>query len=170
MYCYKCGKQIEDNSVICPYCGTALSQRPTQQTSEDPFGRPENSSAGNNAQYGQNSGNAPNYGPNYYGGYNQGYNPNNGYGGEPVRYGKRPAPDDARSVGWGFLCFLIPILGLILFIVWKDEYPQRAKSCGIGALVSVILGVAITVLSYVIIIAMAAASSTAVVVPVLPLM
>ena len=44
MYCYKCGKQIEDNSVICPYCGTALSQRPTQQTSEDPFGRPKNSS------------------------------------------------------------------------------------------------------------------------------
>lgn len=26
MYCYNCGKQIEDDSAFCPFCGTALKQ------------------------------------------------------------------------------------------------------------------------------------------------
>ena len=37
---------------------------------------------------------------------------------------------DARSAGFGILCFFLPIVGLILYIVWKDTYPLKAKSCG----------------------------------------
>ncbi len=48
---------------------------------------------------------------------------------------------DSSSFGWAFLGFLIPILGLILYLVWKDQYPLKAGSVGKGALVSVILGV-----------------------------
>ena len=47
---------------------------------------------------------------------------------------------DSDSVGWGILGFLLPLVGFILWLVWKDEYPKKAKSVGIGALVSVILG------------------------------
>ena len=32
----------------------------------------------------------------------------------------------------------IPIVGLVLFLVWKDTKPRNAKAAGIGALVSVI--------------------------------
>lgn len=40
---------------------------------------------------------------------------------------------------WGLLGCCIPIAGLILFLVWKDNKPNTAKSAGIGALIGVIL-------------------------------
>ncbi|MFR2340382.1 MAG: hypothetical protein ACLS7X_14010 [Mediterraneibacter gnavus] len=33
----------------------------------------------------------------------------------------------------------IPIVGLVLFLVWKDTKPKTSKAAGIGALVGVIL-------------------------------
>ena len=56
-----------------------------------------------------------------------------------------PAPQTTPDVvdnggfGWGLLGCCIPIVGLILFLVWKDQKPKTAKAAGIGALVSVIL-------------------------------
>ena len=55
---------------------------------------------------------------------------------------------DSKSVGWGFLGFFLsvffsPIIGLIMWLTWKDQYPQKAKRVGIGTLVAVILCVAI---------------------------
>ena len=40
-----------------------------------------------------------------------------------------------------FLGCCIPVAGLVLFLVWKDTKPKTAKAAGIGALVSVILGI-----------------------------
>ena len=37
--------------------------------------------------------------------------------------------------------FFVPVAGLILYLIWKDKTPLKAKSCGKGALVSVIFGV-----------------------------
>lgn len=53
---------------------------------------------------------------------------------------------DTGSVGWGILGFCIPLVGLILFLVWKDDKPQSAKMAGIGALVSVVVGVVFTII------------------------
>ena len=33
--------------------------------------------------------------------------------------------------------FCIPLVGLILFLVWRDNKPKNAKAAGIGALISV---------------------------------
>lgn len=44
---------------------------------------------------------------------------------------------DSGSIGWGFLGCCIPIVGLILFLVWRDNKPKNAKAAGIGALISV---------------------------------
>ena len=30
MFCKTCGKEVHDNAVICPYCGCALKEMPTQ--------------------------------------------------------------------------------------------------------------------------------------------
>ena len=38
---------------------------------------------------------------------------------------------------WGALGCCIPVVGLVLFLVWKDQKPKTAKAAGIGALVSV---------------------------------
>ncbi len=51
------------------------------------------------------------------------------------------APEDKGGFLWGLLGCCIPIVGLILFLVWKDSKPNSAKAAGIGALVSVILSV-----------------------------
>ncbi|MDU1910885.1 hypothetical protein [Fusobacterium sp.] len=55
--------------------------------------------------------------------------------------------DDRGGFAWGCLGFCIPIVGLILWLVWRDEKPKTAKAVGIGALVSAIIG-AIFVIIY----------------------
>ncbi|NEG55786.1 hypothetical protein GFD21_08460 [Bifidobacterium sp. SMA15] len=47
------------------------------------------------------------------------------------------------------LGFFIPIVGLILFLVWKDSRPNDAKKAGMGALVSVIIGIVLWVLMFI---------------------
>lgn len=51
---------------------------------------------------------------------------------------------------WGLLGCCIPVVGLILFLVWKDQKPRTAKAAGIGALISVILLVIVYVIYFVI--------------------
>ena len=62
----------------------------------------------------------------------------------------RPKVDNP-SFGYGLLGFLFPVVGLVLYFVWKEEYPNRAASCLTGffieiafAIISVILLFAIT--------------------------
>ena len=58
---------------------------------------------------------------------------------------------DSSSFGYALLGFCIPIVGLILYLIWRDNTPLRAKSAGKGALVSVILGVVFYIIYFVII-------------------
>lgn len=51
---------------------------------------------------------------------------------------------------WGLLGFCIPVVGLILFLIWKDQKPKTAKAAGIGALVSVIVYVVAYVLMFIV--------------------
>ncbi len=44
---------------------------------------------------------------------------------------------DSGSPGWTVLGCCIPLVGLILWLVWKDEKPESAKAAGIGALLYV---------------------------------
>lgn len=87
-YCKNCGAEIQDQAVVCPYCGVA------QET--------------------------------------------------------KPAVVDNGGFGWGLLGFCIPLVGLILYLVWKDEKPRTAKAAGKGALISVIICVAFYVLMMII--------------------
>ena len=45
-------------------------------------------------------------------------------------YQSQPPVNDSGSIGWG-----------VLFLVWKDQKPRTAKVAGVGALISVIVGV-----------------------------
>lgn len=51
-----------------------------------------------------------------------------------------PAVNDDGGFGWGLLGFCIPIVGLILFLVWRNERPNTAKSLITGAAIGFILG------------------------------
>lgn len=65
-----------------------------------------------------------------------------------------PVQEDKGGFLWGLLGCCIPIVGLILFLVWKDSKPKTAKAAGIGALISVAIGI----IYYIVIIAFAASS------------
>ena len=79
MYCKNCGQEIENQAVVCPYCGTQQKELVSN--------------------------------------------------------------DDTGSLGWGILGCCIPVVGLVLWLVWKDTKPKNAKTAGMGALVSVIIGI-----------------------------
>lgn len=53
---------------------------------------------------------------------------------------------DNGGFGWGLLGFCIPLVGLILFLVWKDTKPKTSKAAGKGALISVIVGAVLYIL------------------------
>jgi uncharacterized membrane protein YvbJ len=53
---------------------------------------------------------------------------------------------DEPSLGYAVLGFMFPLIGLILYLVWSTEFPKRAKSCGKGAIISVIINVAFSIL------------------------
>lgn len=60
------------------------------------------------------------------------------------------SPSDANEKvgGWGVLGFFIPLVGLILYLVWRDDKPRRAKSAGRGALIGAIVNTAIIIIAY----------------------
>ena len=64
---------------------------------------------------------------------------------ENLAYSKPSLEGDAPSTGYAALSFFFPIVGLILYLVWRASYPQRARSIGRGAL----LGVAVVVIIYI---------------------
>ena len=73
------------------------------------------------------------------------------YGGQPgyqqPPYGGMPNNADVPSSGMNALAFFIPILGLVLYLVWKDQFPVKAKAVGKWALISFISGIVFYVIT-----------------------
>ena len=82
-------------------------------------------------------------------------------GAPPYGAPQRPVEQDAPNGGFAVLGFFFPLIGLILYLVWKDTLPLRAHSCGKGALIGVnIYGsvVVLTIILSVVLVAVAGAS------------
>ncbi len=62
---------------------------------------------------------------------------------------RRPITEDSAGCGWWWLGFLVPLAGLLIWATCNDTQPKRAKKAGIGALVSTILGVGLTILFFI---------------------
>ncbi len=56
----------------------------------------------------------------------------------PVMQGQTVVEDNGGA-WWSILGCCFPIVGLILYIVWKDTKPKSSKEAGIGALIGVLL-------------------------------
>jgi len=54
--------------------------------------------------------------------------------------------DSGSKIGWGILSWFIPLVGLILFCVWKNDRPQTAKVCGLCALISFVLNIVLSII------------------------
>ena len=57
---------------------------------------------------------------------------------------------DSGSIGWGILGFFLPIVGLILFIAWHNSRPNSARAAGLGALISVIVNIILSIISFIV--------------------
>lgn len=66
----------------------------------------------------------------------------------------KPKPADSASTGWWWLGFFLPIVGFILWLVWTDSTPIKAKKAGTGALTGIIVSVVLVILLYVLIFAL----------------
>ena len=71
----------------------------------------------------------------------------------PVRF--RRKPERQRQSGLGRALVFLPIVGLILFLVWRQEKPKSARVSGIGALigtgVNVLLSIGTLIFNFVVI-------------------
>lgn len=54
--------------------------------------------------------------------------------------------NDTGSFGWAILGFFIPLAGLILFCVWRNDRPKDAKMAGVAALISFILNIVCSII------------------------
>jgi len=88
MFCKKCGKDVNDEAVVCVHCGCSLKE--------------ETSSS--------------------------------------------PQSTEGAGCFLSGLSFLIPLLGLILYLVWKDSKPQASKDAGKAALWGFIIGIIFAVI------------------------
>lgn len=53
--------------------------------------------------------------------------------------------NNKRNIGWGILGFFFPIVGLILFLVWKNNRKENAKVAAIGAIIGAALSLVLTI-------------------------
>lgn len=163
MFCPNCNTIISNDAKFCPNCGAQINMNTCVNSqpyapSGTPNPRDFGSNGNNNGSPFVSGGTSPDgYSQNPYSnrnnepsfnnrntqdGYNNpcGYNPTP----NPNMYNRtyaQPASNDKRSVGFGILSFLVPVLGLVLYLIWKDKLPERAKGCGIAALFGVVFAV-----------------------------
>ena len=57
-----------------------------------------------------------------------------------------PREEDKPNMGFAVLGFFLPLVGLILYLVWKSETPLKAKSCIHGAIAGFITGIVLSVI------------------------
>ena len=130
-YCPQCGGEIADDATFCTNCGAPqVAETPVEAEApetpaaeaapvEEPIQQPQpQQQVPQQNQFQQQQ-----------------------YQQAPVQQ-----PEDKGGFGWGLLGCCIPLVGLILFLVWKGDKPQTAKAAGIGAIV----GVAVSVICYII--------------------
>ena len=66
---------------------------------------------------------------------------------QPAQPAAQAAPVDSGSIGWAILGFIIPLAGVILFLVWRTTKPQTAKMAAIGAAAGFLLTLIVNVLT-----------------------
>jgi uncharacterized membrane protein YvbJ len=55
---------------------------------------------------------------------------------QQVRSNQKPQTQDKLNPVLAILAFIIPLIGFILYFVWKDEKPQSARTIGMIALIA----------------------------------
>lgn len=113
-FCSECGANLPDEALFCMSCGASVHEAVKQPVPEQP-------------EYVKVDYAQPDYPPAY---------PE----AQPAAEYVDPYPVTVTHRGFWWLGFLVPVLGLVLHIVWKNSRPRLSRSIGKGALVSAIIG------------------------------
>lgn len=115
MFCSNCGKQLEDGSGFCPFCGSA--QNTQQQNAQQQY-----TQQASWQQYYQQPGEQPNQ---QYQQVNQQY--------QQYQQPQSGGNNDSGNFWWAVPGFFIPLVGLFIFFLIRDKKPASAKMALIGA-------------------------------------
>ena len=55
--------------------------------------------------------------------------------------------EDTSNVGWALLGFFVPVAGIVLYFVWKNQKPKTAKKCITGFFVNLGISIILVILS-----------------------
>ena len=142
-FCKNCGSPIQPGMANCQRCGAPAEvvqavdeNKPMAQppgmlghyANNNPNGMPMNQPMNNMGQPPMMNGQPPMM--------NQQMMNQQMMNGQPMPQ-QRAAGDDGSFL-WAVVGFLVPLIGLILYFVWKDTKPNNAKMAGMGALVGAI--------------------------------
>ncbi len=64
---------------------------------------------------------------------------------------KTEIEEEGSTLGYAVLGFVIPLAGLILYLIWLEQKPKASRSAGLGALLNVILSITGAVIMFIII-------------------
>lgn len=53
---------------------------------------------------------------------------------------------EGSKFGWGVLGFFFPLVGLILFLVWKSDKKKASKAAGLGALIGFCISIVLSII------------------------
>lgn len=142
MFCKNCGQQLAEGAAFCPNCGAAVpaEEQPIQAEAQ-PVPTEAQPTEAQPVQAQQQPYTPP----------QQPFTPPQQPYGQYPGYGMPQVSQEPASGGLRFLCWLIPLVGIILYFVKKDEKPVYAKQCGVAALVSIIMAVVFYIFYFVVI-------------------
>ena len=72
--------------------------------------------------------------------------PNSSYS-QPYTPPTQNYSNDNGSIGWGLLACCSPLIGLILYLVWKDNKPRTADVICKGAIIGFVIGLVSSILT-----------------------
>ena len=123
MICPNCGTQLPDDAVFCGSCGSRIAAAPGP-TPQVGLGQVPQDTA-----------------PSYYGTAVPSAEPT-------VQQEGAAEQSDKASIPGTIFGFLFPIVGFILFLVWKGNRPVAAKYAGIAALASFCISLFVNLFRY----------------------
>lgn len=124
-FCTSCGSPLEEGVKFCTNCGAAVEE-PAPQAA------PEVTPAETLPPFDQQPQQIPGY---------QQPNPNPSPQPAYIPGDAQAAPADTGNIGWGILGAFFPIVGFILFFVWRNTKPQSARVSLIGAVIGLCVGI-----------------------------
>lgn len=126
-YCKKCGNEVDGSHSYCFSCGATIEVEETK----DEFAYGDAQETQKEVKYCDTCGNEIDDSEPYC-----------FHCGAAIESNEQ-SDGVAGDFWWGVLGFILPLLGLILYFVWREDKPERGKSIIVGSVIGLVLNAVI---------------------------